>query len=63
MFPTYVSNLTITHDLSYLVTNLTTFLTTNRIIVSSDENEDTKCKKDGFMNQKIVREIWLIMNP
>ena len=43
-------------DFSYLVTNLTTFLTTNRIIISSDDNEDTKCKKDRFINRKTVWE-------
>ena len=43
-------------DFSYLVTNLTTFLTTNRIIISSDENEDTKCKKDRFINRKTAWE-------
>ena len=45
------------------MTNLTTFLTTNRIIVSSDDNDDTKCKKDRLMNKKTVRGILLSVNP
>ena len=58
-----VTNIDGAEDFSFLVTNLTTFLTTNRIIVSSDDNEDTKCKKDRFMNQKTVRGILLSVNP
>ena len=46
-----VANIDKAEDFSFLVTNLTTFLTTNRIIVSSDDNEDTKCKKDRFINR------------
>ena len=58
-----VANIDEAEDFSFLVTNLTTFLTTNRIIVSSDDNEDTKCKKDRFMNQKTVLETRLFLNP